>query len=117
MLAPPRSTAGRPQSLPRGVGAFGSCGAEGQGLGSGAISTERGGIKGEKGGERFFVFLLKPGRILADIQSMEANLFLLLAAADAVGCACCAGTLWALPWGVLCMVCYGMGLSKAFSGK
>jgi hypothetical protein len=49
--------------------------------------------------------------------SMEANLFLLLATVDAVVCACYADSLWALPWGVLCMVCYGLGLSKAFSGK
>lgn len=48
---------------------------------------------------------------------MEANLFLLLAAADAVVCACYAGTLCALPWGILCVTCYGLGLSKAFSGK
>jgi hypothetical protein len=48
---------------------------------------------------------------------MEANLFLLLASLDAIACACYAGTLWALPWGVLCVVCYGMGLSKAFGGK
>jgi hypothetical protein len=45
---------------------------------------------------------------------MEANLFLLMATADAVGCAMYAGTLWAVPFGVLCVFCAAMGLVKGF---
>ncbi len=49
---------------------FGSCGAEGQGLGSGAINTERGGCKGVKGGENFFIF---PAFFLRQFGKMETR--------------------------------------------
>ncbi len=45
---------------------------------------------------------------------MEANLLIMMATADAVGCAMYAGTLWAIPFGVLCVTCAAMGLIKAF---
>ena len=45
---------------------------------------------------------------------MEANLFFLLATADAVGCAMYAGTLWVVPFGILCVVCAALGLVRAF---
>lgn len=70
--------------------------------------------KGGNEGMKLFIFLLKLLAIRTDNQSMEANLFLILATADAVGCAMYAGTLWAIPWGVLCVVCAAMGLRRAF---
>lgn len=63
---------------------------------------------------KLFIFLLYSVPTPTDRHSMEANLFLLLATVDAVGCAMYAGTLWAIPWGVLCVTCAALGLVRAF---
>lgn len=66
------------------------------------------------GGENFFIFLLNLSAARADNQNMEANLWILLATLDGVGCACYAGSLWAIPFGILCVTCAALGLVKGF---
>ncbi len=58
---PPRSTVGRPQSLPRGVGAFGSYGAAGQGWGRARLAQNGVESRGKRGEKDFLFFCLSQG--------------------------------------------------------